>query len=67
MGAVENVAFRLPKAVLSDGTLIGYTNNNDGHDAPLSGSIEVVKGPKSSPTAHQLTAACAAAATLPTA
>ncbi len=51
MGSIENVAFRLPKAVLSDGTPIGYTNNNDGHDAPLSGSIEVVKGPKSSPTA----------------
>ena len=51
VGSVANVAFRLPKAVLSDGTEIGYTNDNDGHDAPLSGSIEVVKGPKSSPTA----------------
>ncbi|WP_237724743.1 S8 family serine peptidase [Deinococcus alpinitundrae] len=53
VGSVANVAFRLPKAVLSDGTEIGYTNNNDGHDAPLSGSIEVVKGPKSSPTATE--------------
>ncbi len=51
VGSVANVAFRLPKAVLSDGTEIGYTNNNGGHDAPLSGSTEVVKGPKSSPTA----------------
>ncbi|AWN24434.1 peptidase S8 [Deinococcus irradiatisoli] len=53
VGSVANVAFRLPKAVLSDGTEIGYTNNNSGHDAPLSGSMEVVKGPASSPTATE--------------